>query len=85
MKKFRIVREPIEFEVGEIIEVSSETNLISGERRVVLDNLGSIWAWEHRPNGFAIGDLVKYNAKHDHYMLFDPTELPPYSALVEIK
>jgi hypothetical protein len=88
MKKFRIVRDPIELVVEQVVQLTNERNEISGERRIILDNnAGAIWAYEGwvKEEYFKIGDLVKYNVCTDDFRKFNPHELPPYSTLFEIE
>lgn len=83
MKKFLILRDPIELEIPQVKKMTEEKNLISGERKVFLDTGHEVWAYEAGEE-LKIGELIHYYVNSDQFRRFDPTIIPPKSRLVEI-
>jgi hypothetical protein len=84
MKKFLILREPIELEIAQIVEVRDKFGK-HHERMIVLDNdIGEVQAYEGNGREFQVGDLVRYYVDTDNFRLFDKTQIPANSRLLEI-
>ena len=79
-----IIREPIELEIPQIVEVTEETNLVSKERKIILDGGNEVWAYEGYGDKFQVGDLIRYHIDTDDFRKFSPTSIAPRSRLIEI-